>query len=204
MLLKRQIEAGELVVECENAIAELAASVLDQCVEMDRKGPRLQGGSKVQFGWSTLTLRAEYGSLRVCEPDFHGDISKLQPNIDTTLAVLKEQVSILHTIGGEGQDITFRDWVAVAKGALQCRDVFLKRDTPLSAADSGWFIGRLEDLEAATSAEVEPMHVYEILRSRSALVNLMTLRPGYLVICHGGGVKAILDENLRVRWGAYP
>jgi hypothetical protein len=204
MLLSRHIAAGDVVLECSDAIAELASSLLDTLIELDRKGPPLVDGSKVQFGWSMLTLQAQDSRLQVCEPDFLGDISGVRPNADITLAVLKEQVSALHAAGEEGVDVSYRNWVAVAQGCLQTADLFLKRDPPLSGEDSGWFVGRLEDLEAGKSAEVQAMHVYEVFRLRPRLVNVMALPPGYLVIFRGDSVRALLDKDLHVRWGAYP
>ncbi len=204
MFLSKQTGLREIVLECSDDFSELAESVLDALIEMDRNGPRLKNGSKIQFGWSVLTLQEENGRLRVCEPDFSGNISQNRLNIDTTLAVLKEQVSALRAAGEEGSDVSFTDLVAVAEGALSTESVFLKRDPPLSKADSGWFVGKLEDLEAAREATVQPVHVYEVLRSRPILVHVMTLPPGYLVIVRGEKVQAMLDQHLRVRWGKYP
>jgi hypothetical protein len=205
MLISRQIGSGVVVLECSDAFSELAGSVFDMFEQLDRTGPPLKDGSRIQLGFSELTLRAEDNKLRVCEPDFSGDISQIRANIDITLSVLKEQVSALHAAGEEGTDVLFTDWVAVSRGAIEAPNVFLKRDLPLSKVDSGWFIGRLEDLEAAKPAEeVDAKHVYEVLRMRPRLVDVMTLPVGYLVIIRGQRVQAMLDRDLRIRWGKYP
>jgi len=179
-------------------------SLLDELSKLDQVGPRLKEDSRIQFGWSVLTLRAEDGGLRVCEPDFWGDISGMRPTVDTTLAVLKEQVSVLRAAGEDGVDVQFTEFVAVARGAIETADLFLKRDAPLSEGDTGWFVGRLEDLKAARPAAVDALRVFEVLRVRPALVHVMALPPGYLVIVRGNKVEALLDKQLHLKWGQYP
>jgi hypothetical protein len=205
MLLSRQIGSHDVVLECADAYSELAGSVLDTLAELDRAGPQLRPGSTVQFGWSLLTLKAEDDKLRVCEPDFSGDVSRPRPNIDTTLSVLKEQVSVLRAVGEEGVDVRFTQFVAVGVGAMTTPDLFLKRDAPVADDDSGWFVGRLEDLEAARSAEeVDALRIWEVLKLRPVLVQVMALPPGYVAIVRGSHVEALLDKDLRLRWGRYP
>lgn len=205
MLQIRQIGPHKVLLECSTANSELGASVLDKLSELHQAGPALHDGSRIQFGWSLLTLQTEDGALRVCEPDFYGAISNTQPSVNVTLEVLKAQIPVLRAVGEDGVDVRYDQVVTATQSCVQTPDLFLKRDAPQSGGDTGWFIGKLEDLEAAQPPqEVESLCVFQLLRQRFALLQLLTLPPGYLAIMRGDRLAALLDKDLKLRWGYFP
>jgi hypothetical protein len=205
MVHKRQVGSQQLILECSDRYSDLGASVLDKIVELHGAGPPLHNGSTIQFGWSLLTLRADECGLRVCEPDFYGDISRTQPFVEATLEILRAQVPVLRAVGEDGVDVRFDQVVTLTRGCIGIPDLFLKRDLPEFPEDTGWFIGRLDDLEAARAPrDIENLRVYELLRQRAVLMQLLTLPPGYLAIVRKEKIVALLDKYLKLRWGNYP
>jgi hypothetical protein len=205
VLVQRSIGPHLVEVECSPANAELAEPVLDKLEELHRTGPPLHAGTKIQFGWSVLMLQPHGPALSVCEPAFFGNISTWKPSVDVTLDVLREQVGLLRTVSEAGVDARFDHVVLMTRGALDEPDLFLKREAPRTPDDTGWFVGRLDDLETARQPDaLDSVRVFEILRRRRDLMAPLALPPEYLAIVRGRRLEALLDRNLRLRLGSYP
>ena len=201
---RRQIENVVVLLECNGRNSDLGESVLEKLRELDAAGPHLHAGSQIQFGWSILTLRPEGEGLRVCEPDYLGDILQLKPTVDVTLDILRQQVPLLRAVGEDGVDARYDQELAANPEAFATDDVFLKRDAPEFSEDTGWFLGKLTDLETARPADdLESVHVYELLRRRPALMAILALPQGYLAIIRGETIAAVFDPNMKLRLGEY-
>ena len=59
MKLTRKIGQHEITVHVAPSLAPLAEDLLTTLAELDARGPVLQAGSTIGFGWSTLTLEAK-------------------------------------------------------------------------------------------------------------------------------------------------
>jgi hypothetical protein len=161
---------------------------------LDRRGPALHDGSRIQFGWSVLTISSEESGLRVCEPDFDGDpFTGLSPALDTTLQVTQEQTAVLQENSATGADARFDQVLVVVKGALETDAIFLTREEAVDADDSGWRIGKLDDLEnPAPDQEVESLHVFELLKRRREIMPLLALPRRYGAIVDRGMILSIV------------
>jgi hypothetical protein len=205
MILTERIGTHTILIECADSNAEQARALLMKLRQLHSAGPPLRAGSKIQFGWSVLSLQQKTeNTLRVVEPDFDGDISATRPVVDVTLEVLKAQVGLLHSVREEGVDARYDQMIIATRNWLETPDLFLKRDLPQFPEDTGWFIGYLDDLEAARPPhETQALYVYELLILRPALMQLLALPPGYLAIVNGETIRAVLDKDLKVRLGHY-
>lgn len=193
---KETIGGYSVLLNCDERLRERGRAVLNKLAELNRQGPPLVDGSRVQFGWTVLTLRAQDGNLRVFEPDYLGDaLHGLNPNLDLTLEVIAEQVAVLRSENCEGLDARFDQLVLARPGAAEADDIFLTRRNPMSEDDTGWFLGDMAQLDSE-SAEEEPeaMRVFELLRRRRSVLKILALPAGYAVVMHGDAIDTIMKE----------
>ncbi len=73
MRLVGYVAGGPLIAECDAALADLGRELLVLLAARDRSGLVLVAGSKVQFGWSLLTLIAQDNELHIAAPDYARD-----------------------------------------------------------------------------------------------------------------------------------
>lgn len=189
------------MLECDARLHGSAQALLDQLRILSDKGPPLHADSKIQYGWSILTLRAEGRLLRVCEPAFDGDpFEELGPTVDSTLEIFEEQTQVLRRSGLSGVDVRFSDDVFVRNRALEAPNLFLKRQLP-TQKDSGWYIGNLDRVDVDGSENAfEILRVFELLRRRRAVLPMLMLPPDYLVVMRDDRVSEILDQDGKNYW----
>jgi len=191
-----------VVLECHARLHDAVQALLDRLRILSDQGTPLHDGSKIQYGWSILTLRAEGDAVRVCEPAFaHNPLAEISPTIDNTLKILTEQEIVLRRSGLKGVDVLFSDDLFVRNQALEAPNLFLKRQPPAGPNDSGWYIGNLDRIDSGdpeTSSEV--VQVYELLRRRPAVMQVLTLPPAYVVLMRHNEVVEILDREGNNYW----
>jgi hypothetical protein len=196
--MEQRLDMGALTVllDCDERLQEGGRAVLDKFAELNRHGPVLRDGSRVQFGWTILTLRSENGSLRVFEPDYMGDpLHDLNRNLDLTLEVIADQVAVLRRENCEGLDARFDQYVLAGPGAVEAADIFLTRRDPVSKEDSGWFLGDMTQIESGSKEEeLQAVRVFELLRRRRAVSKVLALPPGYAVVMQGNAIDTILND----------
>jgi hypothetical protein len=202
MKYQRQIGSFNVVAICADDLKEQAEALLDKLAELNDKGPALQDGTTVEFGWSLLTLRGNEDELVVCEPYFSNDpFQDYLPVVDDTLRVIAEQVAVLKRVGAEGVAASFRDKVVIAKGCLQANRLYLERKATQAAHDSGWYIGYIEEAETKkTIDDLEAIYVYQLLNQHRSLMQVLALPPGYLVVFNGNLIEAVFNEDDNNVW----
>lgn len=195
----RDTDTSRLRVECAEAYARMAANVLDTFERLAGAGDPPRPGMQIRFGWSLLRLGEDGDALRVTEPDFAAwPRERWAPTIDVTLDVLAAQTALLHQLDVAGEDAFFDQAVIAAPGALAQPEIFLRRTDRISAEDSGWLLGTLDDPEALTRGHsLESVLIASLVERRRALLQALTLPTGFLVIFSGDSVQ-ILDAAGRL------
>jgi hypothetical protein len=193
--LIRSLGNTSLILECGEQFHKAGHSMLNKLAELDHQGPSLNDGSRVQFGWTVLTLRSEMQYLRVCGPDYLGDaLHALDCNLNLTLEVMTEQTGILRSKNVEGLDARFDDYVLAWSGALCATNLFIRRQGSERLDNTGWFIGDLDHLEDEHSEEdIKAWRVFEVLQQRRSLMKFLALPPGYTVVMRGDEVDSIMS-----------
>jgi len=194
----KQVGGTTLLVQCEEPLARQAEWLLDLLGRRSAEGLDLRDGRSIQVGWTILKLRERKGGLVVCEPDYSGDpFSDEREDLTASLLVQAQQNDILKRLGEKGEAAVFQDKIVLAKGCLREQRVYLERTPGAPEGDSGWYIGPAEDREA--ERELEALYVYQLLRVRPALMQVLALPPGYLVVFDGDNLEAVLnDRNVNV------
>jgi hypothetical protein len=201
----RRVGDVDLVARCDDAFAAQAGSLLEAVASFQGQGKRLADGVRVQFGWSLLTLRRRGSDLVVCEPDFDGDpFHEIREDVTCTLRIRMGQVAVVRRLGLVPVDIRFDDKVVLAKGCLAGRRVYLQRSEP-RPGDSGWYVGPVDGPAPEHKPEsYEAIHVFELLRRRAGLLQVLALPAGYLVVFDGDEVEGIADPNNNEVWKVEP
>jgi hypothetical protein len=201
--LETTIGNAALLLECDPDLQSLAGRVMDKIAAAHRQGLRIVDGAHIQIGWSVLTLKAENGRLRVCEPHFGANpFEQLEPTVSITLRVLEAQVRLLRRVGEAGVDVTYDQLVLATPAALASPGIYLKRLDPLSPQDTGWFIGALigSSHRIEEASDVRALAVFELFQMRPAVLQVLALPPGSIVTMSGDAVEHVFDSEGRDRW----
>jgi len=200
-LFRYPIGEAQLLMECSENLREYADLAAVKIKSAADAGLQLKSGTKIQVGWSVLTLLPEPDGWRAWEPAFTKDaLVDLNPDVNVTLRVLKDQAYVLGQVKEDGFDIRFDQMVIVLKGVLGLRRVFLKRVEPLNESDSGWFVGDPDHPDEQARDDLEATPVFELYRRRPALLRILALPPGYIVTTLEDGILNVFDGEGRDRW----
>jgi hypothetical protein len=202
VIVARTIDGQNVRLECAASQEAAAGEVLQSLAALARSGTPPRDGLRVRFGWSLITLRTEREGLRVCEPRFAGDAAtELSPRLDVTLGVLTEQVAWLKRLGIAGRDAAFDQSLVVAGDALSAQDVFALRQEPEAEHDSGWSVAPVPPAGGAVEMSgLHAMSIGSLVATRSALLAVITLPPGYLVRLTGNRVSEVTAPSGEVVW----
>jgi hypothetical protein len=193
--MERRIGGHRVRVECAEAYEAMATNVLDVLERLAADEAPLRAGTEVRFGWTALRLVDDDGALRVAEPNFaNWPRGGWVPRIDTSLEVVAAQVGLLHRLDVDGEDVWFDQFLTATRGALERPGVFLRRGNRISAEDSGWLLGALEDPEALTRGDdLEAVLVASLVPQRLALLQGLTLPTGFIVVFSDETIEQVLD-----------
>jgi hypothetical protein len=197
----RLIAGRRIIVSCHENLSSQAESLLDFIQGISEKNGELKDGTKIQIGWSVLTLKEKDGGLDliVYEPDFAGNpLEELREGAFFTLLVLAQQNSVLNKLKMEGVPALFYGKVVYAKGVLDQEKIYLERSRDVSKSDSGWYVGSVED--KSSEPELEAGYVYQLLQRRPETMSALTLPEGYLAIFTGNHIDAIVNEENQNIW----
>lgn len=199
--MKYQLQVGTtcLVAHAADALAPQAEWLLKTLEGLLDGGKRLTEGGRVQVGWSFLTLRLRDNELVVCEPDFDGDpFSGVREDVTLTLTVIGQQNEVLARVGAAGVASSFQDKIVLLKGCLEEPHIYLERNHSAPEGDSGWYIGPVDGHDVG--GDYDAIYVYQLLRLRPELLQVLSLPPGYLIVFDGVKIKAVLDESEQDVW----
>jgi hypothetical protein len=183
-----------LTIRCEQRVSLQAKWVLAFLRKFEQEGHLLSHGTRIEMGWVILTIAETDGTLVLLGPDFERN-----PFFDTTddltvfLEVQGMQNDILRRLDIEGARASFQDKIVIAKGALDQDRVYLERTPDASKGDSGWYIGPVAVSEE--QPQLDAVYVFELLKSRRSLLQVLPLPPGYLVVFNGDQIEAILNKD---------
>lgn len=202
MRYQQRIGQFNVVANCSDDFAGQAESLLDKLSELDKRGPALGDGMTIEFGWSLLTLYGNEEELVVHEPDFEGNpVVNSVPQVEVTLRVLTEQVTLLNLVGSEGVTAWYQDNVVMDRGCLEMNRIYLERKSPTNAHDSGWYIGRVDKPETEITADnLELTQVWQLFQRRRSLMKVLALPVGFLVVIRGEEIETVCDENGSNLW----
>jgi hypothetical protein len=181
--------------ECDAACDDQAEWLMGllRRINEQRGGSFLKNGVRVQLGWTTLTLMQHGDALWVCEPDFQGDPTReTRRDITTSLRVQYLQNTIAKKVGVEGVPAAFHEKVVLSAGCLRENKVYLQRSQP-KQGDSGWYVGPVN--ESSSGGALEAIYVFNLLALRPALLEVLSLPPGYMAVFSGEKIEAILNEK---------
>jgi hypothetical protein len=202
MIFTQIIQSRKIIVECDAALEPAAGDVFATLAGLTRSGSALHEGFRIRFGWSLLSLRADSGGLRVCEPLFSGDpLTELNPTLDITFRVLVEQLQWLRRTEQQGEDISFEQQIVFTHDAFAATEVFALRGQAGSETDSGWSVAPVP----AEGGEIDMSHlsaqpVYRLIETHPGLLSILTLPTGALVRLKHDQVVEITGADDRVRW----
>jgi hypothetical protein len=202
VLYRSRVGDQGVMLECDPKLHGAAEVLFDYLKTLSAKGVSPYAGIKISYGWSILTLQAEEGLLRVCEPAFdRNPFEETNPTMDNTFRVVEQQTLVLRRSGLSGLSVLFSDNLFVRNMALEAPNQFLKRQVPAGNQDSGWYIGNLDRIEAdETDDEFEILRVFELLRRRPAVLQVLMLPPDYVVVLRDDEVSEILDKHGTNHW----
>lgn len=207
MEYSRQIGPYVVVARCDEAPELYVQALLDYLDTIHRQGGRMDEGTRIQWGWSLLTLKEERaGYLRIFEPDFGANaFEDLRADISTSLIVNFEQSELARRIGAQPQESFFYQKIVMKRDVLHLNRAYLERKDVSDPRDSGWYIGPIvvDHEQPAQPPPVEDLvaiWVYQLLSLRRSLVQFLGLPSGYLVGVNGNRIEMILDPNGNSVW----
>ncbi len=117
--------------------------------------------------------------------------------------MLTAQVRVLHRLDVDGEDAYFDQFVIAAPGTLSQPKIFLRHGESISAEDSGWLLGSVEDPEAlARETALERVAIASFVRLRPALLQAFTLPRDFVVMFSGDAIEQVFDAAGRERGSA--
>lgn len=198
-VVERRVAGRTLLAECEPSRARQAASVLEEFAKLAARGTELGSGTRIAFGWALLQLVDDGSALRVHEIDFASSVpGTLVPSIDASLEVVSAQVALLRRLGVEGQDVRCDQFLVAAPGAVAAVDPFLRRTAGISADDSGWLLGTVDDPEALVrDSRLERVRLGSLVAHRAALLPALALPVDFVVTFAGDAIREVYDADGR-------
>lgn len=201
LMEEKVIELNEknIVMRYSSRLSEQAKWLAELIVDMSRKGVSIEGGVKIQFGWSFLIFRNfDDNQLILCEPDFsRNPFSEEKNSIDSTLEVQALQNSFAKRCGVDPIATLFQDKIILVKGCLNKEKLFMERIEPdLEKGDSGWFINTFED--DSENIEYEAIYVFQLLKLRPELMSVLMLPPGFIVLVDRNTIEKVINEKNEV------
>jgi hypothetical protein len=192
------LDGHRLIARCADAYDIAARSMLAKFAQLHAAGPRLKPSSRIDFGWAPLQIEAQGDDWLVCEPDFDSEPMRWRPSVDQTLAVLKAQAALITDLGVPPKQTRGDQTLWLAPDALEASSVYLHRNEPRSADESGWYIGRERTTgDSSDLQRAQPVRVGRLLSRKPEWVAVLALPAHYLVLFEQGRLTAIYDDEDR-------
>ena len=181
-----------LVAQCHEILEAQAQWLLDYLKKkFSLASDQLQDGFKIQVGWSILCLVEKDNALVLCEPNYRDNpFQNWNDDVTDTLTVQAQQNHIIQLLGvPESLPSLFQDKIVFSKGALFERSIYAERSKSPKEGDSGWFVGPVT--ESKQNPVYESMYIFQLIHHRPALLQLLSLPPGFSAIVEGNDVTKI-------------
>ncbi len=195
----RKIGVHTIVVWGSEQLGPMIEDLLDTLAQLDAKGPPLDVGTHIRYGWITLTLAEEFTDvdwLEVREPDFDGDTANETANgVNVTLDVLLEQGLLCKRLNLTPQAAWWDHTLRLAPGVLDEKHIYLLRHPPASPTDTGWYIGPVDEKKQVRAEDVERMPVWQLYKLRRDLMQLLALPVGYMATVWGTTLESISNPQ---------
>jgi hypothetical protein len=188
------IGVKRVTARCAQRVALQAQWVLDLLGKLELESEILRDGSRIELGWVILTVAGTSGEFTLLAPDFARDpFRDATDDLTVCLEVQAKQNDVLRRLGVEGETASFQDKVVIAKGALHLERVYLERTANVAKGDSGWYIGPV--INTDEKPPLEAIYVFELLKHRPDLLQVLALPPGYLVVFDRDKIESILNSD---------
>ena len=155
---------------------------------------RLIDGFSIQVGWSIYFLDKREDDYHIIVHDYmKNPFEDMTDDLTISLWILLNQVSLVNSLPVKGELLCFCDKIVAAKNVLELDHIYLERTKDSEKGDSGWYIGPIHDEH--DTEEYEAFFVYELLKLRPSLIQVLTMPSGYLVIFEKEELKAVVNER---------
>ena len=103
------------------------------------------------------------------------------------------QLILLNKVGVIGELVSCFDKIICSKGVLNLDDIYLERTKGYEKGESGWFIGSLDENDK--EEELEVFYIYEIIKLRPSIMQILSLPSGYMAVFNKENLVAIVDDD---------
>lgn len=189
----KRIRERVFIAKCEDYLSAQADWLLDLFDKIEKKNKEneaLKDNSRIQVGWTIFTISEQKDGVHILAPDYNGNPFKdMTDDLTISLWVQLEQNYFLKRVQLEGE----KDKVIVAKGTIELDNLYLERAKNYEKGDSGWYIGPVD--ESINTDELEAYYLYQLLKIRPALIQVLALPKGYIVVFIKDSIEAVLDQK---------
>lgn len=170
------------------------ARMLDLASRCRTRPPGVKDGTRIQYGWTVITLRARGSELVLCEPDFGRD-PQLHVREDVSFTAMSTvqwiaSQSVVRDLP-DGPATTYLDVVRATPGALGRPKVTLARTS------DAWELRAAGDHGDPS----DEMHLYHFARERPHLLKTIWLPVGWTAVFDEHRLTQVLDGTGRPRMG---
>jgi hypothetical protein len=208
-MIKRSIKLDDgktLTASCAAEFGQQATSVLKTFKQL-----QVQAGQKVEFGSTVLSIAKEEQELAIVEPDLFIDepLSHWIDDITITLRLTLDQIAFLSMLQLEPWSCSLFQKMVVSKNVLGHPNIYMHRQKPRDANDSGWFIGYSDNaqdviMDGEDSSNYDSMNIFELFPIRPGLLEMICLPVGYRAVIKDNLLQVVLDESDRSIFEAAP
>lgn len=209
-----------LAVDIPNALAQLDNMLTALEAYAATGGPEVQGSTAATGMEAAAEAGTELGSMARPAPAWPhevGDYQRLRARTPSPalrdaapLARLSEDWRLADGVKPTWLEVPARlglgrvpvdaeDKIVLARGAAQQSRIYLERLAAVSAGDSGWYVGGIDD---AAAGEHDAARMADVLAMRPDFAMLLELPRGFLIVLDGAELEAVLDAEDKRLWPA--
>ena len=183
-----------LIASCNETLSLQVKWLLETIKNIYLQKGALNDGEKIEIGWSLLTVKEKNSNLFLLEPDYSKNpFEDLRNDVTATLMVLAQQNEILKIVKVEGRAANFHEKIVCEKDCLLNPKIYLEHSRDVSENDSGWYAGNIES--APGEKLYESFFVYQLLKIRPEILQVLVLPERYLVTFDGSNIDSIVNEK---------
>jgi hypothetical protein len=200
-IVKRSIKLDDgktLSASCAAEFGQQATSVLKTFQQL-----QVKEGQQVEFGSTVLSIAKEEQELAIVEPDLFIDdpLSHWIDDITITLRLARDQIAFLSMLKLEPCSCSLFQKMVVSKNVLGHPNIYMHRQKPSDANDSGWLIGYSDNSQDVRNVDdagnYDSMYIFELFPIRPRLLEMICLPLGHVVVIKDNLLQAVLDESDR-------